>query len=138
MGAVVEVTPASIRAFAALPDEVPDTLLGEHLATATRDLSRQTGLQEPGAGQELDWAEALTVRALASTFPWLNTFALSGAAKVGRLEGSVEYRFLTPDEVAERVDDLMRRFEELVGRLSPADPETPGHAALGGVTMIAI
>lgn len=137
MGAVV-ITPAELRAWAGLPPEVPDLLLATHIATAARDLSRRTGSPGPAAGQEDDWAEALTVRALASAFPWLNTFAMSGASRVGRLEGSVEYRFLTPDEVAARMDDLMSQFAELVARLLPDQPETPDAVSTGGITMIAI
>lgn len=133
-----EITPADIRTFANLPSEVPEALLAEHIGIAARDLSRRTGLQEPAAGQEEHWSEALTVRALASAFPWLNTFALSGAAKVGRLEGSVEYRFLTPEEVAERVSELTDRFDELIALLLPDDPDSPDHLTVGGITMIAI
>ncbi len=133
-----EITPAHIRRFANLPAEVPETLLAEHIGIAARDLSRRTGLQAPAAGQEDHWAEALTLRALASAFPWLNTFALDGAAKVGRLEGSVEYRFLTADEVAARVDALLTRFDELVALLAPDDPDAPGHVSVGSITMIAI
>lgn len=136
--AVAAITPADVRTWANLPAEVPDALLAEHIGTAARDLSRRTGLQEPAAGQEDDWTEALTVRALASAFPWLNTFALSGAAKVGRLEGAVEYRFLTPDEVAARVDELMDQFDELVARLAPAEPDNPDAVSTGSITLIAI
>lgn len=138
MPAPGEITPAHIRRFANLPTEVPETLLAEHIGIAARDLSRRTGLQEPAAGQDEHWAEALTLRALASAFPWLNTFALDGAAKVGRLEGSVEYRFLDAEEVEARVDALMRRFDELVALLVPDDPDAPGHVSAGAITMIAI
>lgn len=138
--AIPAITPAEIRTWAGLPAEVPETLLTEHIGVAARDLSRRTGQQEPTAGQEDDWAEALTVRAIASAFPWLNTFALSGSAKVGRLEGSVEYRFLTPDEVKARVDELMDQFDELVARLAPASRDDDDTAAVstGGITLIAI
>lgn len=132
------ITPADIRTFANLPSEVPEALLVEHIGIAARDLSRRTGSHTAPAGQEEHWSEALLVRALASAFPRLNAFALSGAAKVGRLEGSVEYRFLTPEEVAARVDALMARFDELVALLSPDDPDTPGHVTVGNITMIAI
>lgn len=132
------ITPADIRTFANLPSEVPETLLAEHIRIAARDLPRRTGRPTAPAGQEEHWSEALTVRALASAFPWLNTFALEGAAKVGRLEGSVEYRFLTPEEVEARVDALMDRFDALVALLSPDDPAAPGHLTVGNITMIAI
>ncbi|MDO5643903.1 MAG: hypothetical protein Q4G26_16135 [Paracoccus sp. (in: a-proteobacteria)] len=132
------ITPEAVRAYANLPREVPDSLLADHIGIAARDLSRRTGRPTAPAGQEADWTEALIVRALASVFPWLNTFALDGAAKVGRLEGSVEYRFLDPEDVAARVDALMNRFDELVALLMPDDPETPGHISLADITMIAI
>ena len=132
------ITPADIRTFAGLPPEVPEALLAEHIGIAARDLTRRTGSPSAPAGQEQLWAEALTVRATASAFPWLNTFALSGAAKVGRLEGSVEYRFLTPEEVEARADALMDRFDELVALLVPDDPDAPGHVSVGNITMIAI
>ncbi len=133
------ITPADVRAWAGLPVEVPEALLARHIEIAARDLSRLTGNPGPLAGQEADWAEALTVFALASAFPWLNTFALSGAAKVGRLEGSVEYRFLTPDEVQARVDDLMNAYRRLVGRLVPGQPaDTTGAVTGGDITLTAI
>lgn len=132
------IIPADVRAFANFPGEVPDALLAEHIGLAARDLSRRTGRPTAPAGQEEHWKEALTVRALASAFPWLNTFALSGAAKVGRLEGSVEYRFLTADEVDSRCEALMARFNELVALLLPDDPDAPGHLTVGNITMIAI
>jgi len=122
----VSITPDEIRAYANLPQEVPETLFSNHIEIARRDLARATGIEAAPDDLDEQWAEALTVRALASAFPWLNTFALDGAAKVGRLEGSVEYRFLDADEVEEKVKTLNARFEELVSILTPADPgETP-------------
>lgn len=138
-GAAIMVTPAQIRAFAGLPVEVPEVLLAGHIQIAARDLARRTGLNAVPAGRDDDWREAMTVRALASVLPWLNTFALSGAAKVGRLEGSVEYRFLDPDEVAARVAGLMARFDALVATLSPnQNDHGAGQVSLPGITMIAI
>ena len=131
MPEVVTVTPAEIRAFANLPSEVPEALLAKHIEIAERALASAAGVADAPEGLEQEWTEALTVRALASVFPWLNTFALDGAAKVGRLEGSVEYRFLDADEVEAKVKGLMSRFEELVAKVTPADPadETQGQAS---------
>lgn len=139
MPAAISITPGMVRAYANLAAEVPDALVSSHIGIAERDLTRCTGLSVPAAGQEADWAEALTVRALASVYPWLNTFALNGAAKVGRLEGTVEFRFLDPDDVAARVDTLMARFADLVALLTPDDdPDAPGSVIAGGVMLTAI
>lgn len=140
MPEVAPVTPAEIRAFANLPSEVPEALLSKHIGIAERDLARAAGVAVAPEGLEQEWTEALTVRALASVFPWLNTFALDGAAKVGRLEGSVEYRFLDADEVEAKVKGLMSRFEELVAKLTPADPadETQGQTSADTAWLAAI
>ena len=136
----MSITPDEIRAYANLPQEVPETLFSRHIEIAQRDLARATGIDAAPDGHDEQWAEALTVRALASAFPWLNTFALDGAAKVGRLEGSVEYRFLDPEEVEEKVRNLNARFEELVSVLTPADPgETPpDEVSFGSITMMSV
>lgn len=133
------ITPAEIRVYANLPPEVPQDLLTRHIEIATRDLAAATGVIIAPDGLEAEWNEALTVGALASAFPWLNTFALDGAAKVGRLEGSVEYRFLDADEVEERVKTLNARFDELVAMLKPANPpETPPDESFGSVSMMSV
>ena len=134
------VTAAVIRAYANLPSEVPEALLTRHIEIATRDLTRATGVAEAPEGLEETWAEALTIRALASAFPWLNTFALNGAAKVGRLEGSVEFRFLTAEEVEEKIEALDNRFAELVALLTPDSPDdTPqDEVRLGAISMMSI
>lgn len=110
-------TPATLRAYANLPSEVPEALLETHLASAEADLKRGVAFDAAPVTHVAEWQEAVTVRALASAMPWLNTFALDGAAKVGRLEGTVEFRFLTPDDVAARVAALNARFDELVAVL---------------------
>jgi hypothetical protein len=122
--------PADVRAYAHLPAEVPDGLLSEHLAVAVRDLARDAGRTAPATDAEAAWREATIVRALASAFPWLNTFALSGAAKVGRMEGAVEFRFLGPEDVAARVEELTARYDELVAELSE-----PSAAGAGGAQL---
>lgn len=118
-------TPATLRAFANLPSEVPEALLENHLVVAEADLKRGVATLTAPVTHVAEWQEAVTVRALASALPWLNTFALDGAAKVGRLEGTVEFRFLTPDDVAARTTALNARFDELVAVLRAAvTPDT--------------
>lgn len=133
------ITPDDIRAYANLPPEVPEALLSKHIQIALRDLVKATGVDAAPADFEAEWAEAQTVCALASAFPWLNTFALEGAAKVGRLEGSVEFRFLDAEEVEEKVSNLNARFDELVSQLTPeTDADEPGQMNVGILSMMAI
>jgi hypothetical protein len=133
-------TAAALRAFANLPSEVPEALLTLHLGNALTDVRRGAAANQAAVGYEAEWTEAVTVRALATALPWLNTFALDGAAKVGRLEGTVEFRFLTPDDVAARVAALNARYEQLIGVLRAA--LTPDDAAAsvtaGGFSFDAI
>lgn len=140
MPGVATVTPAEIRAYANLPSEVPEALLSKHIEIAERDLIKASGVEVAPEGHEQEWIEALTVRALASAFPWLNTFALDGAAKVGRLEGSVEYRFLDADDVEAKCENLNNRFDELVAKMPRADvdDETPDQVGLGITSLMAI
>jgi len=140
MPEAASVTPGEIRVYANLPSEVPEALLSSHIEIAHRDLDRATGVTDAPTGLDAEWAEALTVRALASAFPWLNTFALDGAAKVGRLEGSVEYRFLDAEEVEQKIMNLDARFAELVAILTPpASDEAPqDEVGLGAVSMMSI
>ncbi len=134
------ITPADIRAYANLPSEVPEALLSKHTTIALRDLQRATGVMEPASDQVEDWKEALTVGALASVFSWLNTFALDGAAKVGRLEGSVEYRFLDAEDVEARITALNERFNTLVARITTDEPDTDdtGIVNAGFISLTAI
>lgn len=118
----------ALRNLLGWPEEVSQTTLEAHLASAERDLQRRTGQAAPTEAQALDWEQAVCWLAAASALPVLNTFALSGAAKVGRLEGSVEWKFLTPDEVL----DLIRLYEQRAMELiaSWGDAETGGGAGL--------
>lgn len=141
----IGITPQDVRDFANLPSEVPDALLTKHIATAVRELSQRVGSDAPADGSEGDWAEAdwkeaLTVAALASVFPWLHTFSLSGAAKVGRLEGAVEYRFMDADDVDAAVERLTARFNTLAARIKSAlaKDEDNKSAGFGDFDMIAI
>ena len=129
-----------MRGYANLPVEVPDSLLATHIAIAWRTLVADTGYQDAPSDQSLEWAEAQTVGALASAIPWLNTFALSGAAKIGRLEGAVEYRFLDPEDVAARVASLLGRYRDLVAILGKRDDAdaAQGTAVTGDLFLISI
>ncbi|MEM7295403.1 MAG: hypothetical protein AAF330_02065 [Pseudomonadota bacterium] len=140
MNAGASITPQDVRAYANLPSEVPEALLAKHIEIAVRDLARDTGLEIAPAHHAEEWVEALTVCALASVYTWLNTFALDGAAKVGRLEGSVEYRFLDAEDVERRIDRLCKRYSELVANIKPIEPQdTPeSEVELGSISMISI
>ena len=120
---------SDIKVYANLPTAVPDGLLTKHLKTAEGDLKRRTGLDTALIKHQAEWDEALTVKTLAAAYPWLNTFSLDGAAKVGRLEGTVEARFLDADETAERVELLNKRYEELVAVINPPS---------AGIAMVAV
>lgn len=140
MPGAAAITPEDLRVYAGLPSEVPDSLLSRHIVVAAAQLSRDLGRSSPPAeNQEEAHAEALTVCALASAFPWLNTFALQGASKVGRLDGAIEYRFLSPEEVQDRIDALMDRYAALKGELLATDDvDPPGQVSTGGFGMVAI
>ncbi len=131
-------TTAALRAYANLPSEVPEALLATHLGYAEAELRRLLAVAAVPAEAVALWDEAVTVRALASLLPWLNTFALDGAAKVGRLEGAVEYRFLTPEDVAARVRDLMQRFGALVAAIRALLPAGDAGVTLPNLTMFAV
>ena len=137
------IAPSDVRRFAGLPSEVPDTLLTTHIAVALRELKRRVGVEGLGAASPLTeaWKEALTVKALASAYPWFNSFALDGAAKVGRLEGAVEYRFLDASETDARIERLDERFDVLVSEIRiglspPGDNEISVDS--GAMSMMAI
>jgi hypothetical protein len=131
------IVPQDVRDYANLPSEVPEALLDKHIGIALREVARRTGLTQAPSGQDDNWSEAHTVYALASAFPWLNTFALDGAAKVGRLEGEVEARFLDADETQERIDRLLDRFDALVATLLSDDADETG-VSFGDYWMTAI
>lgn len=134
------VTPDRLRSFANLPAEAPEALLSIHIDAARRDLERATGLTDAPAGLSETWDEAVILKALCGAYPWLHTFALSGAAKVGRLEGSVEFRFLDVEDVDARVAALDARYALLVADLRPVDGDgADGDTAeAGGFWMGAI
>lgn len=86
-------TPERVRELTGWPAEAPDALIDAHLAQAVRAVNALTPARS-GA----DYEDAIAWEAAATAAPMLHTFALSGAAKVGRLEGAVEWRFLSPAE----------------------------------------
>lgn len=120
-------TPVRVRELTGWPEEVPDALLAAHLDAAKRAID---GLTTARSGA--DYADAIAWEAARTVCPVLNTFALSGAAKVGRLEGGLEWRFLAPHEV----DQMTRRFAALrdacLARLSGAS------ASAGGIYTAAV
>lgn len=120
-------TPERVRDLTGWPEDVPEALLLAHLAAARRFIDALTTTR---AGE--DYEEAIAWEAARTAVPLLNTFALSGAAKVGRLEGGVEWRFLAPHEV----EALGRRFAALrdacLARLAPVQ------AAAGGFFAAAV
>ena len=122
------VTPDDIRHYANLPLEVPGSLLTRHLQGAVTDLKHRTGLNEPPSDKVEIWDEALIVKTLAHAYPWLNTFAMDGASKIGRLEGAIEARFLDADETDSRVERLNNRYNELVARLESEPHQLGIHA----------
>lgn len=131
------ITPQNVRDFANLPSDVPNALLNAHIEIAGRDLARATGVMAAPVGLENEWSEALIARALASVFPWLNTFAMDGAAKVARLAENMEYRFLDTDDVAAKVNGLNDRFQELAVQLTAGvedqnNDETPQDQVAAG------
>ncbi|MDW8399392.1 MAG: hypothetical protein RMK90_12615 [Acetobacteraceae bacterium] len=86
-------TPERVRELTGWPQEVPQALLAAHCAAAKRAVDALT----PARGGS-DYEEAIAWEAARTAAPMLHTFALSGSARVGRLEGGVEWRFLTPAE----------------------------------------
>jgi hypothetical protein len=125
-----------LRALTGWPEAVPDDLLYAHMDEALREAQALTGLAEaPDDGADA-WASGVAWLAAASALPSLHTFALSGAAKVGRLEGSVEFRFLTPDQVAAQVAIWEGKGRSLLMRLAAGetDADSDGDGIADSVT----
>lgn len=114
-----------LRSLTGWPDAVPDDVLFAHGDDAEDELRQLSGLTEAPTGMEDLWARALAWLAAASALPSLNTFALSGAAQVGRLESAVEFRFLRPEEAAGVADGWRARGLALVARLNVTDRDAP-------------
>ena len=120
-------TPAELRTLMGWPAEVPDDLLARHIAEAERAQRARLPFEPPaeGADGRADWVSAVLWQAAASVVPTVHTFALTGAAKVGRLEGSVEWRFLGPEDVRSLQQDLEARAGAALRRLLGRDSEEP-------------
>jgi hypothetical protein len=86
-------TPERVRELTGWPPDVPEAILLAHLSAATRTVQALTTAR---AGA--DYEDAIAWEAAATAAPMLHTFALAGAAKVGRLEGGLDWRFLSPEE----------------------------------------
>lgn len=130
-------SPVAVRAYANLPAEVPEAYLQKHCTIAVADVMKATGLKVAPDGYAERYDEAVTVRALASALPWMHTFAMDGAAKVGRLEGTVEARFLNSDDVDRLIARLERRYSDLLGMI-PKSEAHDGATDAGGIFMTAI
>lgn len=117
-------TPERVRELTGWPEDVPEALLLAHLAAAKRAIDGQT-TSRAGA----DYEEAICWEAARTVCPLLNTFALSGAAKVGRLEGGIEWRFLAPHEVEGLARQFARLRDQCLARLAPAAASVGGFYA---------
>ena len=131
-------TVTDLRAFARWPAEVPADFLTVHLTAALRDLQRDTGLLAAPDGQAGAWLEAQLARAYALAVPFLNTFAVDGAARTGRLLGNAEFQFLTAEEALTLASRQEERYRRLVDALTPDGTATATTAHGGRFTYLAI
>ena len=143
MSGAVTITAQDLRDFANLPSEVPEALLNRHGERGMRELKRVTGMEAAPDGLNEEWKDAALHSALASVFPWLNTFALEGAAKVGRLESSVDARFLDATDTSERVEALREEFDRLASLILSAqaddeEDEEGSETTFGSVSLMAV
>lgn len=106
-------TPQRVRELTGWPQDVPDALLDAHLAAASRAVDALTPARTGS-----DYADAIAWEAAATSAPMLHTFALSGAGKVGRLEGTLEWRFLSPEEAAAFADRCRQMRDAALARLN--------------------
>ncbi|WP_141054549.1 hypothetical protein [Tepidiphilus succinatimandens] len=108
-------TPQRVRELTGWPPEVPEEMILSHLGLAQRQFAQRL----PGvAPSSQDAQDAISWLAAASLAPLLHAFALSGAAKVGRLEGAVEWRFLTPVEAQAFARHCQDEAEKCISRLA--------------------
>jgi len=108
-------TPERVRELTGWPAEVPEVLLEAHLDLARREIAARVPAALLGHPEAMD---AVAWLAAASSAPVLHTFALAGAAKVGRLEGQVEWRFLTPAEAEGFAAHCRRQADGCLARLT--------------------
>ena len=126
----------ALRAYARWTAEVPEDFLAVHLAAALRDLQRDTGLTAAPEGQAEAWAEARLARAYALALPFLHTFTVDGAARVGRLMGNAEFEFLTAAEALALAGRQDERYRRLVDGLTPDATDAPSVAHGGRFTWV--
>lgn len=110
-------TPERVRELTGWPTDVPEPLLEAHCAAARRAVEAMTAAR---AGA--DYEDAIAWEAARTAAPVLNTFALAGAAKVGRLEGGVEWRFLSPAEAQALAQRFAALRDAALARLAGATP----------------
>ncbi|WP_114649108.1 hypothetical protein [Pseudothauera hydrothermalis] len=114
-------TPERVRELTGWPEDVPEALLLAHLDAARRRIDALTTAR---AGADYD--DAIAWEAARTAAPVLHTFALAGAAKVGRLEGGVEWRFLSPSELEGYARRLAEMRDACLARLPAASSALSG------------
>lgn len=138
-------TAASVRAFANLSAEVPDSLLDHHIKQAIRRVVREAGLDAHPSNND-DFGDAVHIASCISVLPFLNTFALDGASKVARLvQGEIDVRFLSAEDVSVLIEALEARLSAIMPALravaqttAKGNADTESMVVGGGFTMAAI
>lgn len=132
-------TPADVKQYANLADEVPDNVLQEHINHAMRKVYADTGTQSTADNAD-DYSLAVTLATLITVYPWLNSFYLDGAARAGRLEGTLDSRFMSPDEVDAHIERLQQQYELVSTALANADADSDVTSSVStpGLFMAAI
>ncbi len=127
-------TPERVRELTGWPLDVPDALIEAHLDLARREVAARV---PPALATHAEALDAVAWLAAASAAPLLHTFALSGAAKVGRLEGAVEWRFLSPAEAVGFAAHCRAQAQACLSRLLALAAETDYRAA-GAIFMASV
>lgn len=125
-------TPERVRELTGWPAEVPEAVLDAHLELARRQVAARV---PPALAAHPEALDAVAWLAAASAAPMLHTFALSGAAKVGRLEGAIEWRFMTPAEAEGFASHCRRQAEGCLSRLLS---EAGDFRAAGGLFVASV
>lgn len=115
------ITAEDVRAYANFPSDVPSGFLENHVRFAIARLEDEYA--SFNLFDEKVKKQAAIIATLISAYPWLNTFALDGAAKVGRLEGSISYKFSSQDDVDIAVERLERQLKSLLSNAQIVDEE---------------
>lgn len=129
-------TAGELRRRFNLPEQAPAATLDEHLASATRRLARDAGMEAAPDGLGAEWDEAVLWAALATCAPFLHLFAMSGAGAAARLAEGVDMRFLTPEEISALTARAEAEYGRLLSVLAPARAGASVRA--GGLAFVAI